>query len=68
VLAISSYAIPILLGGFKVLTVPLLITQTVLELFNWPLGSAMAITMFALTLFIILVYMRIMNQFMRGVR
>lgn len=34
VLTISAYAIPILLGGFKVLTIPLLITQTVTEMFN----------------------------------
>lgn len=67
VLAISSYVIPSLLGGFTVLTVPILVVRTVTELFNWPAGSAFAILFFAITLAILWVYLRIMGWASRGV-
>lgn len=66
VLSASSYVIPELLGGFKVITVPILVVQTVTELFNWPLGSALALMFFALTLVALWVYLKLMNRVMRG--
>lgn len=68
VLSISAYAIPILLGGFKVLTAPLLIVQTILEAFNWPGGASMSLLMFTIMLIVILSYIKIMNQLMRGLK
>ncbi len=67
VLTVSSYVIPSLLGGYKVLTLPLLVVQTVSELFDWPLGSAMALVFFAITVAIIAAYLKLMDRAMRGV-
>lgn len=65
VLSISSYVIPSLLGGFTVLTVPILVIRTVTELFNWPAGSAFALFFFALTLGLVWLYLQLMNVWVR---
>ena len=65
ILAISSYVIPSLLGGFTVLTVPILVIRTVTELFNWPAGSAFALFFFALTLGVVWLYLQLMNVWTR---
>jgi len=62
VLTVSSYVIPSLLGGFTVLTVPLLVVRTVTELFNWPGGSAFAILFFVISLAVIWLYVRAMGR------
>jgi len=67
VLTISSYVIPSLLGGFTVLTVPLLVVRTVTELFNWPGGSAFAIIFFVITLVVVWLYLRAMGRASRAV-
>jgi len=43
VLAVSSYVIPVLLGGFKVITTPLLVVQTAVDVHNWPGAAAQAV-------------------------
>lgn len=67
VLTVSSYVVPSLLGGYKVLTVPLLVVQMVSELFNWPLGSALAMVFFVITVAVVGLYLRLMGHLMRGV-
>lgn len=67
VLTVSSYVVPSLLGGYKVLTVSLLVVQTVSELFNWPLGSALAMVFFVITVTLVGLYLRLMSRVMRGV-
>jgi putative spermidine/putrescine transport system permease protein len=62
VLTISSYVIPSLLGGFKVLTVPILVIRTITELFNWPGGSAFAIVFFAITIAVLWAYLRALGR------
>lgn len=62
VLTISSYVIPSLLGGFKVLTVPILVIRTITELFNWPGGSAFAILFFAITIVMLWAYLRALGR------
>ena len=62
VLTISSYVIPSLLGGFKVLTVPILVIRTITELFNWPGGSAFAILFFAITIAALWAYLRALGR------
>jgi putative spermidine/putrescine transport system permease protein len=62
VLTISSYVIPSLLGGFKVLTIPILVIRTITELFNWPGGSAMAILFFAITIAVLWGYLRALGR------
>jgi putative spermidine/putrescine transport system permease protein len=54
--ALGAYAIPTLLGGLRVMTAPLLVTQTALSVFNWPLASAMAFILFATCLAVLGVY------------
>jgi len=67
VLAISSYVIPSLLGGFTVLTVPILVVRTITELFNWPGGSAFAILFFVITLGLLWLYLRLLGRITRPV-
>ncbi len=67
VLAISSYVIPSLLGGFTVLTVPILVVRTITELFNWPRGSAFAILFFVITLALLWLYLRLLGRITRPV-
>jgi len=67
VLTISAYVIPILLGGFKVMIMPTLVVQQVLESFLWPFGAALALIMFTAAVLIIFLYIRIMARLMRGV-
>jgi len=67
VLTISAYVIPILLGGFKVMIMPTLVVQQILESFLWPFGAALALIMFAATVLIIFLYIKIMARLMRGV-
>jgi len=67
VLTISAYVIPILLGGFKVMIMPTLVVQQVLESFLWPFGAALALIMFTAAVFIIFLYIKIMARLMKGV-
>lgn len=68
VLTVSAYVTPSLLGGYRVLTVPLLVVQTVQELFNWPLGSALALVFFVITIAIVGIYLKLMDRVMKGVK
>lgn len=65
VLAVSSYVIPILLGASNVLVMPMLIVQTLLDAFNWPLGSALSMVFFGLTAAVVGVFLRVMRSAMR---
>jgi len=62
VLAESSYVIPSLLGGFTVLTVPILVIRTITELFNWPAGSAFALLFFAIILGLVWAFLEVMRR------
>lgn len=68
VLAVSSYVIPVLLGGFEVLTTPLLVVQTAIDVNNWPGAAAQAVVLFAASLGCIGLYFMLMNRAMRGLR
>ncbi len=68
VLAVSSYVIPILLGASNVLVMPMLIVQTLLDAFNWPLGSAMSMVFFGLTALALAAYLRLLARAMRWTR
>ncbi len=65
VLAVSSYVLPILLGGNNVLVMPMLIVQMLLDAFNWPLGSALAMVLFGLTAGVLWLYVKSMSRAMR---
>jgi putative spermidine/putrescine transport system permease protein len=65
VLAVSSYVIPILLGASNVLVMPMLIVQTLLDAFNWPLGSALSMVFFGLTAAVVAIFLSVMGRAMR---
>lgn len=65
VLAVSSYVIPILLGGNNVLVMPIVIVQMLLDAFNWPLGSALSMILFGLTALVVWGYVKLMNRALR---
>ncbi|MER3457129.1 MAG: ABC transporter permease [candidate division GAL15 bacterium] len=67
VLALSAYVIPILLGGNNVLVMPILIVQMLLDAFNWPVGSAMAMVLFGLACVVLLVYVKTANRVLRWI-
>lgn len=56
-LAISSYVVPALMGGWKVITLPIHIYQQIAEVGRWQFGAAIAgilfVAMIALALYII---------------
>lgn len=65
VLAVSSYVIPILLGGNNILVIPMLVVQLLLDANNWPVGSALAMVFFGLTALLLWAYVKIMNRSLR---
>lgn len=65
VLAVSSYVTPMMLGAGDVVVMPMLIVQILLDLFNWPLGSALSMVFFGLTATIITVYLKVLSRWMR---
>jgi len=68
VLAVSSYVIPILLGASNIIVMPMLIVQTLLDAFNWPLGSALSMVFFGLTAAVVALFLRTMARAMRWTR
>jgi putative spermidine/putrescine transport system permease protein len=64
--AVGAYAIPTLLGGFRVITAPILVTQTAIGTFNWPLASALAIVLFLISILIIGIYSTLLLRRVRG--
>ena len=68
VLTISSYAIPLLLGGNKTLTTPLMIVQTALDAFDWPGGASMAVIMFVIVVTLLSIYIKVLMHAMRGLK
>ncbi len=65
VLAVSAYVIPILLGANNVLVMPMIIVQMLLDAFNWPLGSALSMVLFGLTVAVLWLYIKLMNRALR---
>lgn len=64
VLTISSYVIPILLGSFRVLIMPLLVVQQLLDAMLWPFGAALAFILAVSSGAVIYVYLIITSSFM----
>ena len=64
-LAISSYVVPILLGGFKVLLLPIVIYDQMLSLYDWPFGAANAMVLLAISLVILVAYFGLVDRLSR---
>jgi putative spermidine/putrescine transport system permease protein len=66
-LSVSSYVIPILLGGNKVMITPVLVIQTVLEALNWPFGAALAFILFSCAVIIVSLLFLVLDKLTKGV-
>ncbi len=65
-LSVSSYVIPILLGGNKVMITPVLVIQTILEALNWPFGSALAFILFSCAVIIVALLFLVLDKLTKG--
>lgn len=65
-LAISSYVVPTLMGGWKVVVLPIHIFQQISEMAKWQFGATVAVVMFVISLAAMLVYRRAAARFAGG--
>jgi putative spermidine/putrescine transport system permease protein len=66
-LAISSFVVPILLGGFKVHVLPMVVYEQVLSVFDWPFGAASAFVLLVLSVALIGIYIKVTERALRGI-
>jgi len=66
-LAISSFVVPVLLGGFKVQVLPMIVYEQVLSVFDWPFGAANAFVLLVISIALIAVYIRVTERALRGI-
>ena len=66
-LAISSFVVPILLGGFKVQVLPMIVYEQVLSVFDWPFGAANAFVLLIISIALIAGYIRLTERALRGI-
>ncbi len=66
-LAISSFVVPILLGGFKVQVLPMIVYEQVLSVFDWPFGAANAFVLLVISIALIGVYIKVTERALRGI-
>jgi putative spermidine/putrescine transport system permease protein len=57
-LAISAYVTPILLGGFQIMTLPILIYQQISANFNVGFAAALGIVLLMISLLLVIAYNR----------
>jgi putative spermidine/putrescine transport system permease protein len=65
-IAAGSYAVPVLMGGWRVLVTPLHIYQQVSEVGNWRFGAAIAAILFAVCLGVVFIYHRYTEKHVGG--
>ena len=58
-ISISSYIVPALMGGWKVMVMPLHVYQQIAEMGKWQFGSAIAVVLFCTSLISVIVYQRV---------
>jgi putative spermidine/putrescine transport system permease protein len=66
-LAISSFVVPILVGGFKVHVLPMIVYEQVLSVFDWPFGAANAFVLLVISIALIAVYIKVTERALRGI-
>jgi putative spermidine/putrescine transport system permease protein len=57
-LSISSYVVPTLMGGWKVMVMPIHIYQQIAEVGRWQFGSSIGVILFGTSLLAVFVYQR----------
>lgn len=65
-LSISSYVVPTLMGGWKVVVLPIHIFQQISELAKWQFGATVAVIMFVISVFAMFVYQRAASLYAGG--
>jgi putative spermidine/putrescine transport system permease protein len=65
-IAIGSYAVPVLMGGWRVIVMPMHIYQQVSEVGNWRFGAAIACILFAVSLVVVFGYHRYTEKYLGG--
>lgn len=65
-LAISSYVVPTLMGGWKVVVLPIHIFQQISELAKWQFGATIAVIMFVISVTAMLIYQRLASRYAGG--
>jgi putative spermidine/putrescine transport system permease protein len=60
-IASTVFIEPILIGGGRLITLSVLIYTRFVEILDWPLGSAIAFVLLAITLVIVFVYLRLLR-------
>jgi putative spermidine/putrescine transport system permease protein len=56
VLAVSAYVTPVLVGGMRVKTMAVVIVDTLLDQFQWPFGSALALMLALISALVIVAF------------
>ena len=67
-ISMSSYVIPALMGGWKVMVLPIHIFQQNSELGNWQFGAAVSVILFLSSMLAVLVYQRYAVKTAGGVK
>jgi len=65
-ISVSSYIVPVLMGGWRVVTMALPIYQQIAGEARWQFGSAIAVILFFITLLIVYAYHRITQRYIGG--
>ena len=68
VLTISSFVIPILLGSYKVMIMPTLVVQQIMDAMLWPFGAALAFILSIAGGLVIYVYLKLTARLVPGVQ
>src|SRR5204862_6050069 len=66
-LSISSFVVPVLLGGFKFQVLLMIVYEQVLSVFDWPFGAANAFVLLVISVVLIAVYIRVTERALRGI-
>lgn len=67
VLTISSYVIPILLGGMNVTIMSTLVVQQLIDAMLWPFGAALAFFLSVVGALALIAYLKLTGRFMKGI-
>jgi putative spermidine/putrescine transport system permease protein len=65
-IAVGSYAVPVLMGGWRVVVTPMHIYQQVSEVGNWRFGAAIASLLFLVSLAAVFVYHKYTQKYVGG--
>jgi len=67
VLTLSIYVIPILLGGFRVVLMPTLVVQQLIDAMLWPCGAALACILSVTGGLAVYFYLKFTSRLMKGI-